>query len=99
MSIDDMTVRHIARLARIQVDDVAVSALAHDMSRILDFIAELNALDTRDVLPMTGAIDIELAMREDVVTDGGYPDVILGNAPMRLPSRDDDYFAVPKVIE
>ena len=99
MSIDEEAIRHIARLARIRVDDDAVPPLVHDMSRILDFIAQLDVLDTAHVMPMTGVIDMALPMRDDTVNDGGYPEIILAHAPARDVARDDDYFAVAKVVE
>jgi len=55
----------------------------------------LNEVDVTGVAPLTGAVGMTLAMRPDVVTDGGYPDKILSNAPERI----GDFFAVPKVVE
>ena len=47
------------------------------------------------VAPLTGAANMAMAMRADVVTDGGYPDKVLSNAPERI----GDFYAVPKVVE
>jgi len=47
------------------------------------------------VEPLTGAQHMALKMREDVVTDGGYPEKVLANAP----ARAGDFYAVPKVVE
>ena len=84
-----------ATLARIGVGDEQLPGLAKELSSILDFVEQLNELDTQGVKPLTSAVEATMRMREDVVTDGGYPDAILANAP----ERDDDYFAVPKVVE
>ncbi len=95
MSVDESMVRRIARLARIGVEDEQIPVLAKELSTILDFVTQLDELDTENVKPMTGAVDIAMRQREDEVADGGYADKVLQNAPV----RDDDYFAVPKVVE
>ena len=51
--------------------------------------------DVTGVDPLAGGAHMALKMREDVVTDGGYPEAILFNAP----DRNGDFFAVPKVVE
>ena len=95
MSVDVSTVRRVARLARLGVDEEKLPALAQEMSTILAFVDQLNAVDTQNVQAMTSGVDREIKRREDVVTAGNQVDDILSNAPL----RDDDYFAVPKVIE
>jgi aspartyl-tRNA(Asn)/glutamyl-tRNA(Gln) amidotransferase subunit C len=95
MSVDENTVHRIARLARIAVPDSDVPALAKELNVILDFVAELNELDTENVTPMTSVVETEIKRREDNVTDGGMPDEVTANAPV----NDDNYFAVPKVVE
>jgi aspartyl-tRNA(Asn)/glutamyl-tRNA(Gln) amidotransferase subunit C len=52
-------------------------------------------VDVEGVAPLTGGAQIALRMREDIVTDGGYPERILANAP----DRSGEFFAVPKVVE
>ena len=72
-----------------------------DLSRInasavhIDFMIGSDEVDVTGIAPLTGAANMALAMREDVVTDGGYPDKILSNAPERI----GDFYAVPKVVE
>jgi aspartyl-tRNA(Asn)/glutamyl-tRNA(Gln) amidotransferase subunit C len=95
MSLDEATVARIARLARIAVPEAELSALAGELSHILQWIEQLNEVDTRDVPPMTSVVAMRLAWREDQVSDGGRPEDILGNAP----ARQGDYFVVPKVVE
>ncbi len=95
MSLDHATVRRIAVLARIRVEEHEVDPLCHELNGILGWIEQLNEVDIEGVAPLTGAADMALAMRPDVVTDGGYPDKILANAPERI----GDFFAVPKVVE
>ncbi len=95
MSVDEATVRRVARLARLGISEDKLPAMAQELSTILAFVEQLNAVNTDDVQAMTSGVDREIKRREDVVTAGHQVDDILGNAPV----RDDDYFAVPKVIE
>jgi aspartyl-tRNA(Asn)/glutamyl-tRNA(Gln) amidotransferase subunit C len=95
MSLDPATVRRIAKLARIRVDDADVAQLQKEISGILDWIAMLNEVDVEGVEPLTGGAQMALKMRDDVVTDGGNAEAILANAP----DRAGDYYAVPKVVE
>ena len=95
MSLDPATVRRIAKLARIRVDDADVAQLQAEISGILDWIAMLNEVDVEGVEPLTGGAQMALKMRDDVVTDGGIAEQILANAP----DRAGDYYAVPKVVE
>ncbi len=95
MDIDEATVRRIAHLARIKVTDEEAQKLQRELSGILDWVAELNAIDTDGVPPMTGVGAAQLTLRADVVTDGGRVADILRNAP----KREDNFFVVPKVIE
>ena len=95
MSLDPATVRRIATLARIHVEDSEIPTLQAELNGILGWIEQLNEVNVDGVEPLTGAARMALKMRDDVVTDGGYPDKVLGNAP----ERADNYFAVPKVVE
>lgn len=95
MKIDDATVRHIARLARIRVDDAQAKTLQSELTAILQWVEQLNEVDTRRVEPMSCVIDTPLTMREDEVTDGGTPQDILKNAA----ERAGRFFVVPKVVE
>jgi len=95
MSIDLETARRVAHLARIAVDDDDLPALAGEFNRILGFIEQLNEVDVEGVEPMTSVTPMRLKRRPDVVTDGGYPEKILANAP----DAREGFFAVPKVVE
>ncbi len=95
MSLDPATVRRIARLARIRVEDEAVPRLQGELNNILGWIEQLSEVDVEGVAPLTGGAQIALRLREDVVTDGGYAERILANAP----DRAGAFFAVPKVVE
>jgi aspartyl-tRNA(Asn)/glutamyl-tRNA(Gln) amidotransferase subunit C len=95
MSLDLATVRRIARLARIGMPEEALPTLQTELNGILGWIEQLNEVDVEGVAPLTGVAAIALRMREDRVTDGGYPEKILANAP----DRAGVFFAVPKVVE
>jgi len=95
MSIDAATVRKVARLARIAEAEDRLEPLARELSGILDWIEQLNEIDTEGVEPMTSAVKTPLPMRQDVVTDGGDPARVLANAPKTA----NNFFVVPKVVE
>jgi aspartyl-tRNA(Asn)/glutamyl-tRNA(Gln) amidotransferase subunit C len=95
MSVDPATVKKIAHLARIRVDEAELPALAAEVNGILGFVEQLQAVDVSGVEPMTSVVHVKLPRRADVITDGGDPEVVLANAPNRLES----FFTVPKVVE
>ena len=95
MSVDTATVRHIAKLARLQMSDAEVEALVPELNNILGWVEQLGEVDTSGVEPLTAVIDQQLRLRDDVVTDGDVRDAVLANAP----DAQHGFFAVPKVIE
>jgi aspartyl-tRNA(Asn)/glutamyl-tRNA(Gln) amidotransferase subunit C len=95
MSVDQATVRRIARLARIRISNNEVPKLEGELNRILDWIELLNEVDTAQVEPMTSVVSMQMRKREDAVTDGGYPERVTANAPQ----GDDNFYMVPKVVE
>jgi aspartyl-tRNA(Asn)/glutamyl-tRNA(Gln) amidotransferase subunit C len=95
MALDKAAVAHIATLARIRLAEAELEPLAGELSHILDWVEQLNEVDTSDVAPMTSAAAATLPMRDDAVTDGGCREAILGNAPRAARG----FFTVPKVIE
>ena len=95
MSVDQATVRRVAKLARIKVKEENVERLAGELNSILHWIEQLNEVDVEGVEPMTSVVTVKMKKRADVVTDGNNPDDVVENAP----ATEDDYFLVPKVIE
>lgn len=95
MSVDQNTVKRVARLARLKVKDEDVPRLAGELNAILGFIEQLNEVDVSSVEPLTSVVTMKMKMRKDEVTDGNYPERIVANAP----AKDDDFFMVPKVVE
>ena len=95
MSVDQATVRRIAHLARIAVTDDEAAHLEGELNAILHWVEQLGQVDTSGVEPMTSVVHVRREMRADEVSDGGYPEQIVANAPL----SDDNYFTVPKVVE
>ena len=95
MSVDAKTVKRVAHLARIAVSEADVPKLQGELNAILGFLEHLNEVDVSGVEPMTSVTPLVMKKRQDVVTDGGYADAIVANAP----ASEDNYFMVPKVIE
>jgi aspartyl-tRNA(Asn)/glutamyl-tRNA(Gln) amidotransferase subunit C len=95
MSVDRATVHRIARLARIAITEDEAKRLEKELSGILDWVAQLDEIDTKGVEPMTRVVAMTMTQRKDEVTDGNCADDILRNAP----AVDDHYFVVPKIVE
>ena len=95
MSVDQNTVRRVARLSRIKVKDEDVPRLEGELNAILHWIEQLNEVDVTGVEPLTSVVSMDMKKREDVVNDGHYPAKIVANAP----ASEDNFFMVPKVVE
>lgn len=95
MSIDTKTAAHVAKLARIRVEEKDLPALANEFNTILGFIEQLNEVDVDGVEPMVSVTPMRLKRRADEVTDGNQQAKILSNAP----DAREGFFAVPKVVE
>ena len=95
MALDKDTVTRIAHLARLRIAEDETRALAGELTGILDWIEQLGEVDVEGVEPMASPVATVLPRRDDTVTDGGYPDRVLANAPDRVL----DFYSVPKVVE
>lgn len=95
MSIDVKTAAHVAKLARIKVEEDRLPALAEEFNAVLGFIEQLNEVDVEGVEPMVSVTPMRLKRRVDGVTDGDQQDKVLANAP----DAREGFFAVPKVVE
>jgi aspartyl-tRNA(Asn)/glutamyl-tRNA(Gln) amidotransferase subunit C len=95
MAVDAATVRRIGRLARIRVEEDEVEKYQGEINAILGFVEQLGEVDVTGVEPMTSVTPMQLRRREDKVTDGGYAERVVKNAPL----TEDNFFMVPKVIE
>lgn len=95
MSLDKATVKKVASLARLRMDDAELERMAPQLSKIIGFVEQLAEVNTDNVKPLASVVDISLALREDVATDGNCVDKVLANAP----EKAQGYFVVPKVVE
>ncbi len=93
--IDEATVKRIAHLSRLRISAQEALSLERELNGILAWVEELTAIPTGGVEPLTSTGAAQLRMRTDIITDGGRPQDILKNAP----KSEDNFFAVPKVIE
>ena len=95
MSIDKNQVKKVAKLSRISLDDSKLESLSKDLASILEFVEQLNELDTKKTEPLTSIVDKTLEPRKDEINDGKIKDDILKNSP----DKNEEFFIVPKVIE
>ncbi len=95
MHIDEKAIQKNARLARLQLDATEIKEMQVTLSRILDWVEQLNEVDTQNVEPLFNVTLEQMPMRSDNVTDGGYVQDILSNAPEAAVGM----FAVNKVVE
>jgi aspartyl-tRNA(Asn)/glutamyl-tRNA(Gln) amidotransferase subunit C len=95
MSVDALTVRRIAHLARIGVKEAEIPHLQGELNAILAFVEQLEGVNVEGVEPMTSVTPMTMKKRADVVNDGGIADDIVRNAP----ETQDHFFLVPKVVE
>ncbi|MEN6620615.1 MAG: Asp-tRNA(Asn)/Glu-tRNA(Gln) amidotransferase subunit GatC [Smithella sp.] len=95
MMISKQEVEYVAHLARLEIDDNQKDKFTSQLNDILLYIDKLNELDTKGVEPMSHAIAVTNAFREDKVHDSLGTEKSLANAP----DSRGEFFRVPKVIE
>ena len=92
ISADD--VRKVAQLSRLELPDESIATFTPQLERILDFVAQLEAIDTTDVPPTTRAVEVVNVTRDDTVTPTSVREELLDQAPQ----REGDFFRVPKIL-
>jgi aspartyl-tRNA(Asn)/glutamyl-tRNA(Gln) amidotransferase subunit C len=95
MSLDTATVRRIAKLARLRVEEAELLPLQAELNAILGYVEQLSEVDVTGIEPLSGGAQMAMRLRADLVTDGDIAEKILDNAP----DRAGEFFAVPKVVE
>jgi aspartyl-tRNA(Asn)/glutamyl-tRNA(Gln) amidotransferase subunit C len=88
-------VEYVAHLARLEIDEAQKDKFTSQLNDILLYIDKLNELDTKGVEPMTHAIAVTNAFREDIIIESIGTEKSLANAP----DARGEFFRVPKVIE
>ena len=95
MSLDKDQVQHIAMLARLRLTEDEFAETVDKLSRIVDFVDQLSAAATDDVVPMAHPLHEVQRLRADEVTESDERDRVQANAPL----VQDGLYLVPKVIE
>ena len=95
MSIDNSTVKKVAKLARLKVDAKEEQNLKDELNNILEWVDKLQKVDTENIDPMLSVSNEPMPMREDMVTSKLDNKQILSNAP----EKKAGFFVVPKVVE
>ncbi len=94
MKITPEEIRHVASLARLELNDEMVDKMVSQMGEVLAYMDQLNELDTGGAAPMSHAVDMTNAFREDIPGEHTDRDAILSNAPQ----AEDGAFIVPRVV-
>lgn len=95
MSIQKNDVFGIARLARLRIDDGEVDGYAENLTRILELVEQMNAIETDSIEPMAHPLEVGLRFREDAVTESDHRRDYLAIAP----ASEQGLYLVPQVIE
>ena len=93
--MDLETTKKVARLARIDLNDEQLSKISPQLTNILNWVEQMDEVNTDDVEPLQNIVDIDLKRRIDEVTDGGCEDKVLSNAP----EKAQGFYVVQKVVE
>jgi aspartyl-tRNA(Asn)/glutamyl-tRNA(Gln) amidotransferase subunit C len=101
MSLTDADVRKVARLARLAMTEAEIDSSRAQLSGIFDLIAEMQAVDTSGISPMSHAQDVSQRLREDAVTEADQRELFQSIAPQYRgsPQVEAGLYLVPKVIE
>ncbi|MEM6461026.1 MAG: Asp-tRNA(Asn)/Glu-tRNA(Gln) amidotransferase subunit GatC [Pseudomonadota bacterium] len=95
MSVDLATVKRVAHLARIALNDEEAAKMEGELNAILGFVEQLNEVDVEGVEAMTSVMPMPMKKRQDIVNDGAKADDVVANSPQ----SDENFFLVPKVVE
>lgn len=95
MAVDNETVKDVAALAHIKIADDKLEETKNQFNKILNWIEQLNEVDTQNVEALSSINEDSLQCRPDIINDGNQKAAVLQNAP----AAEFGYFAVPKVVE
>jgi aspartyl-tRNA(Asn)/glutamyl-tRNA(Gln) amidotransferase subunit C len=94
MAVTIKDVEHIAKLAKLEFTDAEKEKFTHQLNQILEYVEQMNKLDTSHVEPLSHVIELSNVFRSDEVKQGVSTEEALKNAP----SKTEEFFKVPKVI-
>ena len=92
IAIDDA--KHVAKLARLALDDAHIQRLAGQLASILEYVNQIGRVDTRGVEPMAHALPLHNVLREDRIE----PSLALEKVLLNAPDTDGPFFKVPKIL-
>ena len=92
--LTEQQVRQVAKLARLNCSDNEIKQFTGQLGAILEYINQLNEVNTDGVEPLAHSLPVSNVFREDVIKESLPNDQALKNAP----HRDGEYFAIPKVL-
>ena len=95
MPLSKEEVQHVAELARLHLSEAELEKFTHQISQVLDYAEQLNALDTTGVIPTSHAIPMKNVLREDKVIPFPNTKDIVANGP----EVEDNMFRVPRIME
>ena len=95
VNIDSKLVKHVAHLARLELSEEELGQFTRQLASILGYMEKLQGLDTTSVEPTSHALPIQNVFRQDKVAPSLPAKEVLINAP----SKDGNFFKVPKIIE
>ena len=93
--MDKKTVTTISYLSRLKIDDEKEEKIINDLDNIIEFVDQLNDVDTSEIAPLTNPLEKTAKTRKDIVTAKNLKKELLEVAP----SANEDYFLVPRVVE
>ena len=91
--ISEEEVRHVAKLARLELTDDEVKKYSKQLGDILKYVEQMNEVDTTGIEPMPHAIPLYNVMRDDIVKSEETKEELMKNAPF----EEDGFFRVPKI--
>lgn len=97
--IDKANVQHVAKLARLLIDESEMESYAKELSSILRYVEMLNQLDVEEVVPTSHVIPMVNVMREDLPRANEEAEAVSNSILSNAPERDGDYFRVPRILE
>jgi aspartyl-tRNA(Asn)/glutamyl-tRNA(Gln) amidotransferase subunit C len=95
MKITKEQIQHIAVLSRLNLSEEEKDLFGSQLSSILDYMDQLNELDTRETEPTSHVLSLSNVMRDDILASSLPGEEALKNAP----SRSENFYRVPRIIE
>ncbi len=92
--ISSEDVRKVAKLARLNLPEDQIATYTYQLEKILDYVAQLEKIDTKNIPPTTRALEVINVTRKDCVEKTNVREELLDQAPL----REGEFFKVPKIL-